>query len=566
MAAGMPQLANLPLMSSPGVTMVALIGSSRLKPPASLPKPCHLSLDFRYQLSRLPMPDVDQLVGTPDLEPPVLAELRLHLAHRPAELQRLEDRLLDQRGAPGRLHHRRGHVAGRDDRVLRTGRGVHQEGLVEAVLVELARLRLLHQDLRGLRQARQQLVRGLRGEDHRVLAARAVRPDRVELVIELVEGRVRQPRLVEVQRVHVVAQRLLDALHVVEHAVVGALRDRQHPRLGALVLDQRVRVDLAPDARDLELLERNRPDDAQVVARGLQEDRHRAGHDDRVQDRLVAVAVHQHDVVAAHVGVPDDLVRRRRAVGHEEQVIGVEDARRVLLRGGHRPGVIEQLPQLVDRVADVGAQHVLAEELVEHLPHRALQERDPARVPRTVPGVGTVVGVVDQRLEERRRERVQVVGRLADDVARDELRRVLEHVNEAVQLLQDVVGQVLRGARLAEQEDGDVRVAPARLDDELLQFLDRVALDPLLADLLVVDRHHEGRSARRLVGHHRHVDVGEATHHLGALVLERLGQRPDPQPAGGLGLPVFVDDDDGEAEFHGHGGKASCRGRGGFGR
>ena len=37
-------------------------------------------------------------------------------------------------------------------------------------------------------------------------------------------------------------------------------------------------------------------------------------------------------------------------------------------------GVVEQLAQFVDRVADVGAQHVLAEELVEHLPHRALQE------------------------------------------------------------------------------------------------------------------------------------------------------------------------------------------------
>jgi hypothetical protein len=37
--------------------------------------------------------------------------------------------------------------------------------------------------------------------------------------------------------------------------------------------------------------------------------------------------------------------------------------------------VIEQLAELVDRVADVGAQHVLAEELVEHLPDRALQER-----------------------------------------------------------------------------------------------------------------------------------------------------------------------------------------------
>jgi hypothetical protein len=46
----------------------------------------------------------------------------------------------------------------------------------------------------------------------------------------------------------------------------------------------------------------------------------------------------------------------------------------LLLAGGHRAGVVQQLAQLLHRIADVGAQHVLAEELVEHLPDRALQE------------------------------------------------------------------------------------------------------------------------------------------------------------------------------------------------
>ena len=72
------------------------------------------------------------------------------------------------------------------------------------------------------------------------------------------------------------------------------------------------------------------------------------------------------------------------------------------------PVVVEQLAELVDRVADVGAQHVLAEELVEHLADRALQERDAARVARAVPRIGAVLRVVDQRAEERRRQRVEV--------------------------------------------------------------------------------------------------------------------------------------------------------------
>ena len=81
-----------------------------------------------------------QPLRAPDLEPPVLAPLVVDLAHRAAEIERLDDRLLDQRGAAGRLHHRRRHVARRDDRVLRRGRRVHQVRLVEDVPVELARL------------------------------------------------------------------------------------------------------------------------------------------------------------------------------------------------------------------------------------------------------------------------------------------------------------------------------------------------------------------------------------------------------------------------------------------
>ena len=67
----------------------------------------------------------------------------------------------------------------------------------------------------------------------------------------------------------------------------------------------------------------------------------------------------------------------------------VEDARGVALGGRDRPGVVEQLAQLVHRVAHVGAQHVLAEELVEHLADRALQEGDAAGVARAVPRVAS---------------------------------------------------------------------------------------------------------------------------------------------------------------------------------
>ena len=249
--------------------------------------------------------------------------------------------------------------------------------------------------------------------------------------------------------------------------------------------------------------------------------------------------------------MPDDLVGRGRAVGDEEQVIGIEDARRIGLGCRHRARMVQQLPQLVDRVADIGAQHVLAEELVKHLPHRTLQEGHTTRMSRAVPRVRTIIGVVHQRLEERGRQRVQVIGGLTDDVARHELGRVLEHVDEAVQLLQDLVRDMLRGARLTEQEDRDVGIATARLADEGPQVLNGHALGPFLVDLLIIDGDDEGRGPRSLIGHHRHVVVGEAPHHLGALVLNGLGQCPDAQATGRIGAPVFIDDDDGKTEFHG---------------
>src|SRR3546814_1954491 len=62
-AAGIPVSANVPEISSPGVTMVALIGSSILNPSARSPKPCHSSPDSSNQSSRKPMPSPTRRLG-----------------------------------------------------------------------------------------------------------------------------------------------------------------------------------------------------------------------------------------------------------------------------------------------------------------------------------------------------------------------------------------------------------------------------------------------------------------------------------------------------------------------
>ncbi len=356
------------------------------------------------------------------------------------------------------------------------------------------------------------------------------------------------------QRLDAAVQRLLQHLDVVGDAVVGALRQRQDPRL--LVLrraGEGIRLDPLLDAVGMEFPQRNRADDAEVVARRRQEYGNRAGHRDRMQDRHVAIAIDDRDVAGCDVGVPDHLVRRRRAVGDEVAVVGVEDARRVALGGGDRARVIEQLPQLVDGIADVGAQHVLAEELVEHLADRALEEGDAARVAGTVPRVGAVLRVVDERTEERWGERVEIGFHLANDVPRDEFRRVLEHVDEAMQLAQHVVRNVPRRARFPVEVDRDLGVLEADLGDELAQVEDGGIELRTWREFLVVDRQDEGGGAALLLRELREVAVARDAEHLHAFLLDRRRERANAEARSVLGAEVLVDDDERKAELHGAG-------------
>ncbi len=250
---------------------------------------------------------------------------------------------------------------------------MHEERLVKDRLVECRVLGLPHEHLRGLRESGEELVRRLGRVNHGVARASALIADRVHTRVQLVEARVGQPCLIEVQRIDVAVEGLRDFFSVVDDAVVGALREGKHARLLRLVGDEGVGIDLCLNGFWRELRARNRADDAREVARRGEEDRDGPRQDDRVQHRRVAVAVNDHDVSRADERVPDDLVRRRCAIRHEEQVIGLESAGGALLGLRDRAGVIEQLTALFDRVAHVRAQQVLAEELMEERAGRAIE-------------------------------------------------------------------------------------------------------------------------------------------------------------------------------------------------
>ncbi|MNM81000.1 hypothetical protein D3C81_929860 [compost metagenome] len=223
-------------------------------------------------------------------------------------------------------------------------------------------------DHRGLRERRQQFVRGLGGEDDGVLLARLALGHAVVVLVERMERRIRVPGFVEMQEVHSGAEVVGNLLGVVAKAVVGGVGDhgdaRFCARLGRLA-GQRIGLDHLLQCVAGELVKTDRPDDAVRIAAGGEVHRNAAGHDQRVQQRLVAVAVHEHDVAARHGAVPDDLVGGGGAVGDEECVVGAEVAGGFGFSLADRAGVIEQRAQFRHRDGEIAAQRVLAIELMQ---------------------------------------------------------------------------------------------------------------------------------------------------------------------------------------------------------
>lgn len=94
-----------------------------------------------------------------------------------------------------------------------------------------------------------------------------------------------------------------------------------------------------------------------------------------------------------------------------------------------------------------------------------------------MPGVRAVFGVVKQGFEKRRLHAFEIAFGFADDVAGDKFGRIFKHVDEAVELAQDVVGQVVAGCGFAINIDGDVGVFAPHFGDEGAQVEhDRIEL------------------------------------------------------------------------------------------
>ena len=79
---------------------------------------------------------IDHFVRSPDLEPPVFAIFLIDFAHRTSKVQGLSNALLHQSGPARGFHHGRGHIAARNDGVLRRGARVHQISFIEKLAIK----------------------------------------------------------------------------------------------------------------------------------------------------------------------------------------------------------------------------------------------------------------------------------------------------------------------------------------------------------------------------------------------------------------------------------------------
>src|SRR4029077_16597666 len=191
--AGMPCASYSPVRrSKPGVSSVSLFGSVMAKPGTTLLKTCHAAAGASSQKGAwLASASVATLShGTSCTPPPSAASgrrttsgtngsktqrragsrsRRSNSLRTARSFLRRPDGVVPQYLAGAAFHHLRADIERREQRIERRGRGVLQEAFVESTMFDPAALAtnmpVLQMDLRGLREARELLVSGLRGDD-----------------------------------------------------------------------------------------------------------------------------------------------------------------------------------------------------------------------------------------------------------------------------------------------------------------------------------------------------------------------------------------------------------------
>ncbi len=176
-------------------------------------------------------------------------------------------------------------------------------------------------------------------------------------------------------------------------------------------------------------------DHAERIARRRQEDRDRAGLDERaLVQRLVVVAIEQDEIAPPQHRVGHHLVRRARAVQHEVGLVGAEHLRRVALRLRGGAFVDQQIAEIDVGVAQIVAEDALAEVLEEELAGGRLAVELAALVSRAVERDVRRLVVGHEPAEERRQQAHAVLDDARHDLLGVERRRLLPEIDVALDL------------------------------------------------------------------------------------------------------------------------------------
>ena len=241
--------------------------------------------------------------------------------HRLAEADRLGHRLVDQPAALRAVHHRGGDVQGGDHRIQRRGGAVHHQHLVEPSCSTGARGAGLMCTMALCDSAASSLwVDWVAKTVGRSGPGKVSGPPTCRSARRRGGGNGRRrtrprrsgpggcwPRAPRAAWSGVVAQAVIGG--VGEHRVLGLRRER--------ATRQRVSLDTGGHRLRLDLARGQRPGQPVAVARGDQIDRPGAGDDQTVEHRLVAVPVHQGDLVTGDAEVADQAVAGGVAVEDE---------------------------------------------------------------------------------------------------------------------------------------------------------------------------------------------------------------------------------------------------------
>ena len=321
---------------------------------------------------RLPLFGSRTALRIPRREEPVLFREKFlpNARDRKAAGNGLIDGFLREHLPGGSVHDRGRNIVRRNQRVKRRSTRLRAIRLVEASVIDGATA-VADVNERGLRQRGEQFVRRMRRKDRRAVlrVRRRIATHGVAVAIHRIETRVAVPRFIEMDSIDALCETRFRVSRVIAHAVIRAVG--QHRIHGALVparFGQRIVGDAFRYRFGLQLLRRNRPDDAVAIACRHQEYRNAARVYQPLFDGLVAIAVAQRDFVVTDTGRHDCAIRRGGAIGYRVRTVRAENPGRKSLALADRAAVPEHRAERAAFDAHVGAKQVFAEEVEEARP------------------------------------------------------------------------------------------------------------------------------------------------------------------------------------------------------